>query len=134
MSNKAAPWILLAGDLLAILLFVFIGQRDHNTVDTAQPLLGVLRTAFPFLLVWLIVVWPVRAVPLQAAEMRLPLLLGRAVNAWLIAAPLALMLRGFLLGGRTIPPAFMLVTLALGSLFVLVWRGVFWLFWQKVGR
>lgn len=134
MSNKAAPWIVLAGDLLAILLFVFIGQRDHNTVDTAQPLLGVLRTAFPFLVVWLIVVWPVRAVPLQAAEMRLPLLLGRAVNAWLIAAPLALMLRSFLLGGRAIPPAFMLVTLALGGLFVLVWRGVFWLFWQKVGR
>ena len=130
--NKAAPWILLAGDLLAISLFVFIGQRDHNTVDAAQPLLGILRTAFPFLLVWLIVVWPVRAIPLPMGEIRLPLLLGRAINAWLIAAPLALMLRAFLLG-RAIPPAFMLVTLTLGGLFVLAWRLLFWLVWRKMG-
>ena len=129
-SNQLTPFILLAGDLFAISLFVFIGQRDHNTVDAAQPLLGVLRTAFPFLLLWLIVVWPIRAVPLTAAEIRLPLLLGRAVNAWFVAAPLALTLRAYLLGGRTIPPAFMLVTLALGGLFVLAWRLLFWLAWR----
>jgi hypothetical protein len=134
MSNKTAPWILLAGDLFAVLLFVFIGQRDHNTLDTARPLPGLLRAAFPFLLVWVVVVWPTRAVSWKGTEMGLPILLARAINAWLIAAPLALMLRAFILGGRTIPPTFMLVTLALGGAFVLAWRILFWLLWQKVGR
>lgn len=134
MSNKSmrwTPWIVLIGDLLAILLFVFVGQRDHNTVDTAQPLLGLLRTGFPFLLAWVTVAWIVRAIPLKPEDLRLRSLLGRAVNAWFIAAPLALMLRGFLLDGRMIPPAFLLVTLTLGSLFVLAWRLIFGWLWQK---
>ncbi len=133
MSNKLmrwTPWIVLTGDLHAVLLFVFVGQRDHNTVDTAQPLLGLLRTGFPFLLAWVTVAWVVRAIPLKPDDMRLRPLLGRAVNAWFIAAPLAVMLRGFLLR-RDIPPAFLLVTLTLGSLFVLAWRLVFGWFWQK---
>lgn len=100
MANKLmrwTPWIVLTGDLLAVLLFVFVGQRDHNTVDMAQPLLGLLRTGFPFLLAWVTVAWVVHAIPLKPEDMQLRTLLGRAVTAWFIAAPLALMLRGFLL-------------------------------------
>jgi len=129
-SMRWTPWVLLLGDLLAILLFVLVGQRDHNTVDAARPFLGLLRTAFPFLLAWVVVAWVVKAVPLRANGMRLPCLLARTVNAWFIAAPLALMLRAFLLG-RDIPPAFMLVTLTLGSLFVLAWRLAFGWLWHK---
>lgn len=125
-----APWIVLIGDLLAILLFVFVGQRDHNTTDTVQPLLGLLRTGFPFLLAWVTVAWVVRAIPFRPEDLRLRPLLARSLNAWFIAAPLALMLRGFLLT-RDIPPAFLLVTLTLGSLFVLAWRLVFGWFWHK---
>lgn len=129
-SMRWTPWLLLLGDSLAVLLFVFTGQRDHNTVDAARPLLGLLRTAFPFLLAWVVVAWVVKAIPLTAAGMRLPILLARTVIAWFIAAPLALMLRGFILG-RDIPPMFMLVTLTLGSLFVVAWRLAFGLVWQK---
>ncbi|MBK8986700.1 MAG: DUF3054 domain-containing protein [Chloroflexi bacterium] len=129
-TMRWTPMVLLLGDLIAILLFVFTGQRDHNTVDAARPLLGLLRTAFPFLLAWVTVAWVVKAIPLDAQGMRLPTLLARTVNAWFIAAPLALLLRAFMLG-RDIPPAFMLVTLTLGSLFVLAWRLAFGLIWQK---
>jgi hypothetical protein len=131
LTIKTAPWILLVGDLLAILLFVFVGQTEHSTVDAANPLVGLLRTAWPFLLAWVVVAGLTRAIPFQAEGMRLPLLLGRALNAWFIAAPLALMLRGFMLG-RLIPPIFMLVTLGLGGAFVLVWRGVFGWLWRRM--
>jgi len=133
MSKKLTrwtPWIVLLGDLLAILLFVFIGQRDHNTTDATRPLLGLLRTGFPFLLAWVMVAWVARAIPLKAEELGLRFLLVRGVNAWFIAAPLAVMLRGFILR-RDIPPAFLLVTLTLGSLFVLAWRLIFGWLWQK---
>lgn len=133
MSNKSirwVPWVVLAGDLLAVLLFVFVGQRDHNTVDAGHPLLGLLRTGFPFLLAWVTVAWVARAIPLKAEEIRRRFLLIRGLNAWFIAAPLAVMLRAFILR-RDIPPAFLLVTLTVGSLFVLVWRLVFGWFWQK---
>ncbi|MBP6470645.1 MAG: DUF3054 domain-containing protein [Chloroflexi bacterium] len=133
MSNNSmrwTPWVLLLGDIGAVLLFVVIGQRDHNTTDTARPLVGLLRASFPLLLAWVTVAWIVRAIPLKPEDMRLRTLLGRTLNAWFIAAPLALMLRGFLLT-RDIPPAFLLVTLTLGSLIVLAWRLVFGWFWHK---
>jgi hypothetical protein len=48
--------LLLLGDLAAILLFVFLGQQDHDTTDPNNPLLGLLKAAFPLLLItWLVV-------------------------------------------------------------------------------
>ena len=55
--------ILAAGDLLALLAFVLVGQADHHTINTANPLLGALPNVVPLAVPWL--VWPglLRAYP-----------------------------------------------------------------------
>jgi hypothetical protein len=123
----------LVGDLLALLAFVYIGQRDHGLVDVTNPLWGVLWTALPFALVWLPVglwldIFP-RRVPVNPRS-----LLIRSLNAWLVAAPLGVVLRAFLLGRAVIPTSFLVATLGFGGLFVLGWRLLFvWAahLWEK---
>lgn len=125
--------LFVAGDLLALLAFVYIGQRDHGLVDAANPLWGVLWAATPFVLAWLPVgVWlgifP-RATPANSRSF-----LIRSLNAWLVAAPLGVILRAFLLGRAVIPTSFLVATLGFGGLFVLGWRLLFvwaFLFWEK---
>ena len=124
--------LLLLGDLAAILLFVFIGQQDHATTDLNNPVFGLLKAAFPLLITWLVVALAVQAYP-QADEMTLRRLLTRGLNAWLIAAPLGLMLRAFLFDRGGIPAIFMLLTLLVAGAFILIWRLVFGLLWQKRG-
>jgi hypothetical protein len=122
--------LLLLGDLTAILLFVFIGQQDHDTTDPNNPLLGLLKGAFPLLITWLVVAFAVQAYP-KAAEITVRRLLIRGLNAWLIAAPLGLMLRAFLFDRGGIPAIFMLLTLLVAGAFILIWRLFFGLLWQK---
>jgi len=122
--------LLLLGDLAAILLFVFIGQQDHATTDPDNPVLGLLKAAFPLLITWLVVALAVQAYP-KADEMTLRRLLIRGLNAWLIAAPLGLMLRAFLFDRGGIPAVFMLLTLLVAGAFILLWRLLFGLVWRK---
>ncbi|MBE2225119.1 MAG: DUF3054 domain-containing protein [Anaerolineae bacterium] len=129
-TNTLPRLILLAGDLIAILLFVFIGQQDHATTDVNNPILGLLRAAFPFLITWLIVAPLVGAYP-AAENITLRRLLLRGLNGWLIAAPLGLLLRAFLFERGGIPAIFMLLTLVVAGAFILVWRLVFGFIWQR---
>jgi len=122
--------LLLLGDLAAILLFVFIGQQDHATTDPDNPVLGLLKAAFPLLITWLVVALAVQAYP-KADEMTLRRLLIRGLNAWLIAAPLGLMLRAFMFDRGGIPAVFMLLTLLVAGAFILLWRLLFGLVWRK---
>lgn len=129
-NNILPRLILLLGDLIAIILFVFIGQQDHATTDVNNPLLGLLRASFPFLITWLIVAPIVGAYP-AAENITLRRLLLHGLNASLIAAPIGLMLRAFLLERAVIVPIFMLLTLAATGAFILIWRLVFGLVWQR---
>jgi len=52
--SRFAPLILLVGDLIAVITFVGVGQRDHELVNEANPVLGVLLTAGEFGVPWLI--------------------------------------------------------------------------------
>jgi hypothetical protein len=129
-NNTLPRLILLIGDLIAILLFVFIGQQDHATTDVNNPLFGLLRAAFPFLIMWLIVAPIVGAYP-SAENITLRPLLVRGLNAWLIAAPLGLLLRAFLFERGGIPAIFMLLTLVVAGAFILIWRLLFGFVWQR---
>ncbi|MFO7680547.1 MAG: DUF3054 domain-containing protein [Chloroflexota bacterium] len=122
--------LLLLGDLAAILLFVFIGQQDHATTDLNNPVYGLLKAAFPLLITWLVVALVTQAYP-EADEMTLRRLLIRGLNAWLIAAPLGLILRAFMFDRGGIPAVFMLLTLLVAGAFILLWRLLFGLVWRK---
>lgn len=114
------PLILLAGDWLALALFVFLGQVDHDVVDAGRWLMQVAVLAAP---------WTVVALILDAHRLpeggALRAFLSRSLLAWLVAAPLGLVLRAVVQGQATIVVAFMLVTMGLGGLFLLGWRTAF---------
>lgn len=112
--------LLLAGDWLALGLFVFLGQVDHDLLGLSRLLSQTAMLALP---------WTVIALLLNAYRLSqrttLRAFLGRSLVAWLVAAPLALVLRALIQGQSTIPVAFMLVTLGLGGLILLAWRAVY---------
>ncbi len=111
---------LLAGDLLVLLLFVFIGQRDHGMSLTGA-LPSLLATTLALALPWAVVAWLLGVLRLPG-DRPAAAWLGRVAAAWLIAAPLGLILRALWRGQASIILIFMIVALGLGGLFVLVWR------------
>lgn len=124
--NRVSNLILLIGDVLALSLFVFVGQADHRTVNAANPLLGALPNIASLALPWLITAWLLQAYPRR--EWSLRSFLGRSLLAWLIAVPIGLAMRALWLGRGGIPVPFLLVTFAVGGLFLVGWRTVyFWL-------
>ncbi len=127
-----APLILLIGDVLVLLLFVFLGERDHNIADD-QPIARWLLTTFEFALPWVVAAWVLGAYPNGANVDALAprALLLRSLNAWLIALPLALLLRSLISGTGMIIALFMIVALTLGGAFMLIWRLVFALLWRR---
>lgn len=121
---------LLIGDWLVLLLFVFIGQRDHS-MNVVGSLPSLLTTTLALALPWTAVAWALGALRLPNGTAWRPWL-GRALAAWLIAAPLGLLLRALLRGQASIPVPFMLVILGLGSVFVVGWRAVY--YWLRMRR
>jgi len=117
---------LFIGDWLLLLLFVFIGQRDHG-MDLAGSLPSLLTTTLALALPWTAAAWALGVLRLPSGADWRPWL-GRVATAWLVAAPLGLLLRALLRGQASIAVPFMLVILGLGSVFMLGWRaGYYWL-------
>jgi Protein of unknown function (DUF3054) len=115
---------LIAGDLLAIFIFVFVGRETHDLAGQPNALLALALTVGEFWLPWLLVGWLGGAFGPPGDRLRG--FLARTGVAWLGAAPLGVLLRALVLGRDVIPPAFLAVTLGVGGAFVLAWRLVFW--------
>lgn len=130
--KKSLTAILLAGDLIALLLFVLLGQADHGTINTSNPIAGALRNVVSLAVPWLVLAWLLRAYPRTTPA--LPGFLGRSALAWVIAAPIGLLIRMLWLGRGGIPIPFLLVTLAAGGLFLLGWRLIYWLLFARPRR
>lgn len=121
--KRTLPFLLL-GDLLILLVFVLIGQADHQTLNRSNPLVGALPNFLPLAGAWLVMALVLRAYPRAALSLRA--FLGRSALAWLLAAPLGLFLRMMLLQRGGIPLPFLLVTLSIGGLLLLGWRALYW--------
>ena len=123
MRSRNLQIILAAGDIIALLLFVFIGQADHQTNDANNPIGSLIFAGAPFLLAWLVTAFALGA---YRAEVLTPRnMLTRSLTAWFIALPIGIVLRALLLGRAVIPTAFILVAFAFGGLFVIGWRMIF---------
>lgn len=121
ISAKTWRFLLIMGDLLALILFVLVGQTDHGTVDKDSPFLGVLQASWGFALLWLLIGWALDAFP-HFEDWTARILLGRALLTWLVAAPLGLLLRSLVLSRLNIPTLFLAATLGFGVLFLWAWR------------
>lgn len=123
MTDTKERLILLGGDWLALALFVFLGQMEHELVGTS-PLSRLLTTAAVILLPWMVMALLTK-VDRVAAGTTGRAFLGRSLLTWLAAAPLALLLRAYLQGQATIIVIFMAITIGLGGLFLLGWRALY---------
>ncbi|MFZ2487453.1 MAG: DUF3054 domain-containing protein [Anaerolineae bacterium] len=121
--KRTFPFLLL-GDLLILLVFVLIGQADHQTLNRSNPLVGALPNFLPLASAWLVMALVLRAYPRAALSLRA--FLARSALAWLLAAPLGLFLRMLLLQRGGVPLPFLLVTLSIGGLMLLGWRVLYW--------
>ena len=125
--------ILILGDILAILIVTVIGFATHGEVGTASPgaLVVLPRMAavfFPLTIAWF-VLSPFLGLFQQEFTSN-PKQLWRPVLAMVFAAPLAAVLRGFLLNAPIIP-IFAVVLASTSAFGMLVWRGIYLLLIRK---
>lgn len=132
-SVRFVPFILIAGDVIALLMFVFAGQRDHELVDPNQPVVGVILATLPFLSAWIMAGAWLGAFRFDAEE-RTYRFLSRALNTWLVAALFGIVLRALILGRAVIPTPFVIAATGFGGLFLLAWRCVFALGWRLLKK
>ncbi len=119
-TTRSISLPLLAGDWLILLLFVFIGQRDHG-LSLVGALPSLVATTLALALPWSVAAGLLGVLRLPG-DRTAAAWLGRVAAAWLIAAPLGLILRALWRGQASIILIFMVVALGLGGLFVLAWR------------
>lgn len=124
MQRNSIDARLLFADWLLLLLFVFLGQRDHG-MSLAGSLPSLLTTTLALALPWTAAAGALGVLRLPAGMSWRPWL-GRAAAAWLIAAPLGLILRALLRGQASIVLPFMLVMLGLGGTLVVGWRAAYY--------
>lgn len=108
------------GDLLAIAVFVILGEISHGVELLGQPL-WVLNTAVPFLVGWLI------AGPLLGAYARRSTAsrwwaVAMALPAWLGADAIGQVLRDTTVFHGSADPLFFLVAASVGATTIAGWR------------
>ncbi|MCB9420092.1 MAG: DUF3054 family protein [Ardenticatenaceae bacterium] len=124
---------MIIGDLLALILFVLVGQADHGTVNQGNPFGGILQASWEFALLWLLAGWLLDAFP-RFEDWAARILLIRALVTWLVAAPLSLLLRSLVLARLNIPTLFLAATLGFGILFLWAWRLLLILLWRRIAK
>lgn len=115
--------LLIAGDLTAFIVFVWMGRSSHALATGLEALSATVSTAAPFMLGWLLVApWLGAFDAPRLTTVRA--MAGRTALAWLVAWPVSLAVRALALQ-RGVPLSFALVTGAVILLLLVGWRSVF---------
>ena len=120
-------YILVLGDILAILSITFIGFATHGEVGAGSPSFYVILPRMAAMFFPLAIAWFLLSpfLGLFRPELVLnPKQLWRPVLVMIFAAPLAVVLRGLLLNAAIIP-IFAVVLGATSALGMLLWRGLY---------
>lgn len=121
-------WLLLAGDVLMLLVFALMGQASHKVDITVAE---TLKTALPFIVGWLLTGWGIGIYKLIHFQ-SVSAILKRTVLNWVIAIPLGLVLRAWILGtGFSVP--FLFVSMAFTLLLLSAWRLAFVAVAKRIG-
>jgi Protein of unknown function (DUF3054) len=109
--------LLLLGDLIAFVLFVYYGKLIHNYPVT---FIGILETLTPFLVAWMIAILVFKSYG-QRTYVSAPRQLVSSLLTWTLAAPIGLLLRAWWTGVPT-TLIFAAVTYFITLAFLLGWR------------
>ena len=105
-------WPALAADVICILVFAIVGRSSHGE---SADLLGVLRTAWPFLAGYAVGL-------LLARGWRAPLARSTGAAVWVGTVAGGMLLRG--LTGAGTPLSFVVVATIVRAVLLLGWRGI----------
>ena len=120
MNNKPRA-ILIVGDIVIFMFFAFTGRETHAPGD-ANLIVNALPTLLTFLIVWFAIAAPGRVYRSGViANLRSAVL--HTLLAWIVAAPIAIVVRAVLLSRTVIPWQFVAVTLGLVGTLLLLWHG-----------
>ena len=114
--------ILILGDVLAILIITIIGFATHREAEISF-LPRMAAVFFPLVIAWFLLAPFIGLFQLEINSN--PSQLWRPVLAMIFAAPLAAVLRGFILNAPILP-IFAVVLSATSALGMLVWRGIWY--------
>ncbi|HEX5943000.1 MAG TPA: DUF3054 family protein [Anaerolineales bacterium] len=115
--------ILILGDLIAIAILTIIGFATHGEADVSfAPRMAALY--FPLSISWFLLASALGLFQVEVASS--PKQLWRPALAMIFAAPLAAVLRGFLLNAPVIP-IFAAVLALVSALGMVSWRAVYFL-------
>lgn len=115
--------ILILGDLIAIAILTIIGFATHGEADVSfAPRMAALY--FPLSISWFLLASALGLFQAEVASS--PKQLWRPALAMIFAAPLAAVLRGFLLNAPVIP-IFAAVLALVSALGMVSWRAVYFL-------
>ena len=119
--------ILILGDLLAIALVTLIGFATHGEAELSfLPRMAALF--FPLAISWFLLAPSLRL--FQRETISTPKQLWRPALAMIFAAPLAAVLRGFILSAPIIP-IFAAVLAGTSALGMVIWRLIWYLFVRR---
>lgn len=119
--------ILILGDLLAIALVTLIGFATHGEAELSfLPRMAALF--FPLSISWFLLAPSLRL--FQSETISNPKQLWRPALAMIFAAPLAAVLRGFILSAPIIP-IFAAVLAGTSALGMVIWRLIWYLFVRR---
>jgi hypothetical protein len=120
MKNKP-QLVLVIGDVVIFMFFAFTGRETHAPGDP-NPIVNALPTLFPLLIVWLAIA-ALGGVYRSSVITNPRSALRRTLIAWIIAAPIAIVIRAIILSRTAIPWQFVAVTMGLVGTLLLLWHG-----------
>ncbi len=120
MNNKPQI-IFILGDIFIFVFFTLTGRETHAPGDP-NPIVNALPTLLPFLIVWLAIATLGRVYRSGVIARPRSALLHTLI-AWIIAAPIAIVIRAILLSRTAIPWQFVAVTMGLVGTLLLLWHG-----------
>ena len=121
---KQAVIMLVIGDLLCFLIFVAFGRNSHGEASGFAAIPQIVITALPFAAGWFLVSPFVGAFRHKILAQPRSMVIRTAV-AWLIAWPVAMLLRGIFVDHNVPPLSFAIIVLLFNMLLLLLWRWPF---------
>lgn len=124
IAYRSAVILLVIGDILCFLIFVALGRNSHGEASGFGAIPQIIVTALPFLAGWFLVSPFVGAFRHKIMAQPKAMVIRTALS-WLLAWPVAMLLRGIFVDHGVPPLSFALITLVFNMLLLLVWRWPF---------